>query len=119
MSGDRYCISDQNAIYFVTFTVVGWIDVFTSKAYKLEIVKSMNFCTKEKGLNVFAWCIMTNHLHLIISAKDGFRLSDIIRDFKKIYSQNNGYKNVVYQIIDVCTSRFLHTCRYHNHRFYY
>lgn len=83
MSGDRYPISDQNALYFLTFTIVGWIDVFTRKEYRIEVVDSLNYCTKEKGLTVYAWCIMSNHIHLIVSAKEGYRLSDIIRDFKK------------------------------------
>jgi len=87
MSGDRYLISDQNAIYFVTFTVVGWIDVFTRKEYKLQIVDSLNYCVREKGLTVFAWCIMSSHIHLIVQAKEGFRLSDIIRDFKKFIAK--------------------------------
>ena len=83
MSGDRYIISDQNAMYFLTFTIVGWIDVFTRKEYKLEIVDSLNYCISEKGLKVYAWCIMSNHVHLIANARKGYRLSDIIRDFKK------------------------------------
>lgn len=83
MSGDRYLISDQNAVYFLTFTVVGWVDVFTRKEHKLEIVESLNYCIQHKGLIVYAWCIMSNHVHLIVRAKEGFRLSDIIRDFKK------------------------------------
>ena len=83
MSGDRYIISDQNAMYFLTFTIVGWIDVFTRKEYRLEIVDSLNYCISEKGLKVYAWCIMSNHIHLIASAREGYRLSDIIRDFKK------------------------------------
>jgi len=83
MSGDRYVISDQNAVYFLTFTVVGWIDVFTRKEHKLIILNSLKFCTDNKGLVLYSWCLMSNHLHLIASAKEGFRLSDIIRDFKK------------------------------------
>lgn len=83
MSGDRYKISDQNALHFVTFTVVNWIDVFTRKTYKIEIVNSLNYCIQQKGLKVYAWCLMSNHLHLIVSANEGFRLSDSIRDFKK------------------------------------
>ncbi|WP_421869836.1 REP-associated tyrosine transposase [Marinoscillum sp.] len=87
MSGDRYLISDQNALYFVTFTVVGWIDVFTRKEYKIEIVNALNYCIKNKGLIVYSWCIMSNHVHLIIRARDEFRISDIIRDFKKFTSK--------------------------------
>jgi putative transposase len=83
MSGDRYLISDQNAVYFLTFTVVGWVDVFTRKEHKLELVDSLNYCIQHKGLTVYAWCIMSNHMHLIVRANQGHRLSDIIRDFKK------------------------------------
>jgi REP element-mobilizing transposase RayT len=83
MSGDRYYIKDQNAIYFVTFTVVGWLDVFIRNKYKTVIVDSLNYCSQNKGLSVHAWCLMTSHLHLIVSADDGYKLSEIIRDFKK------------------------------------
>jgi REP element-mobilizing transposase RayT len=35
-----------------------------------------------KGLQVYGWVIMTNHIHMIISSDNG-KLSDIIRDIKK------------------------------------
>jgi len=87
MSGDRYVITDQNAIYFLTFTVIDWVDVFSRKEYKLELIDSMNYCIREKGLIVYAWVIMSNHIHVIWQAKDGFQLSPIIRDFKKFTSK--------------------------------
>ncbi len=83
MSGDSYIISDQSALYFLTFTVIDWVDVFTRKDYKLVLTKSMNYCIDRKGLIVYSWAIMSNHIHVIWQAKDGFKLSDIIRDFKK------------------------------------
>jgi REP element-mobilizing transposase RayT len=83
MSGDRYIISDQNGLYFLTFTVLDWVDVFTRKDYKIILTESMNYCVEEKGLIVYAWVIMSNHIHVIWQAKEGFSLSDIIRDFKK------------------------------------
>ncbi len=49
MSGDRYKISDQQGMHFVTFTVVGWLDVFIRKSYKDIIVESLNFCIKKKA----------------------------------------------------------------------
>jgi len=83
MSNDNYFITDQNAVYFLTFTVIDWVDVFTRKEYKIEIVNSLNYCIAHKGLTIFAWCLMSNHLHLVCRANEGFRISDIIRDFKK------------------------------------
>ena len=83
MSGDRYTISDQNATYFLTFTIVDWLNLFTKKEHKLELVNSMNYCIKEKGLIVYGWVIMNNHMHVIWEAKEGYQLSAIIRDYKK------------------------------------
>jgi putative transposase len=62
-------------------TVVGWIDVFTRKKYADEIIKNLNYCIEHKGLEIYEFCIMSNHLHLICSAKDG-EVGKVIRDFK-------------------------------------
>jgi REP element-mobilizing transposase RayT len=43
----------------------------------------LDFCQKQKGLEVFAWCVMTNHVHLIVRAKEGYLLQNILRDFKR------------------------------------
>ncbi len=100
MSGDRYRISDQHEPYFVTLTVIEWIDVFTRKDYKLLITNSLNYCIAEKGLEVFAWVLMSNHLHMVLRARDGFVLSHILRDFKKYTS-----KQIVSLIHEVGESR--------------
>jgi len=76
-------VSDQHSVYFLTLTVEGWIDIFTRKEYKLEVVNSLNFCVERKGLVIFAWCLMSNHLHLLCRSKEPFKLSDTIQDFKK------------------------------------
>lgn len=78
-----YRIYDQNALYYLTFGTVGWIDVFTRKAYKDMLIDSFRYCQLHKGLELFAYVIMSNHIHLIARAKEGFQLSDILRDFKK------------------------------------
>jgi putative transposase len=83
---DGYKIRDQFAIHFITFAVVQWVDVFTRKEYADIVVDSLRYCQKNKGLKVHAWCIMSNHLHLILSAGGSNTLSDILRDFKKYTS---------------------------------
>jgi putative transposase len=85
--GDRgYRISNQGAVHFVTFTVVYWMDVFTRKEYRDLVLDSIRYCQQEKGLVVHSWCIMSNHLHLVVFARNN-DLSDIIRDFKKFTSK--------------------------------
>jgi putative transposase len=69
-----------NGTFFVTLTVVGWIDVFTRADYGELIVDSLNHCIERKGLKVYAWVLMSNHLHLV--AQSETNLSFILRDFK-------------------------------------
>ncbi len=80
--GFEYSIKDQGAVHFVTFTVRRWVDVFTRSTYCDLFLDSLRYCQEKKGLEVFAWVIMSNHTHLILRAKNE-NLSDIIRDFKK------------------------------------
>jgi len=84
--GFHYRINEGKA-HFVTMTVVDWIDIFTRKNHKMAIIESLKYCQSNKGLEIFAWCLMPSHLHLIIRAEDHTKLSDIIRDFKKFTSK--------------------------------
>ena len=87
MSGDRYFIRDQHQTYFITCTIVEWIDLFTRSHYKHLITDSLNYCIKAKGLKVNGWVLMTNHLHLLIRCEEPHRISDFLRDFKKFTSK--------------------------------
>lgn len=71
--------------YFLTFTVVDWVDIFTRPIYKH--ILSLQYCQKEKELEIWAWVIMPNHVHMIAKAKDGYFLSDVLRDLKKFTSK--------------------------------
>ena len=77
----------EGYMYFLTLTVVDWVDVFTRPTYKQDIVDSLVYCQANKGLELYAWVLITTHLHLLASAADGFNLSDILRDFKKFTSK--------------------------------
>ena len=81
-----YKFHDPDGLYFVTFAVVEWVDVFTRKDYAEILLESLRFCQKEKGLVIHAWCIMSNHVHFIISRKGDKALHEIMRDLKKFTS---------------------------------
>ena len=75
-------------LYFITTTVIDWLDVFTRPAYKHVVVESLRYCQAQKGLEVYAWVLMTNHLHLIAgTSKPDTNIGDIMRDFKKFTSK--------------------------------
>jgi len=78
-----YRIGDQNAVHYITIATVDWLDIFTRRCYKDIIIESLAYCRKEKGLELYGYVIMTNHIHLIAKAKEGFELSGILRGFKR------------------------------------
>ena len=82
-----YKFHKPDGLYFITFATVSWVDVFTRRDYKDIVVESLRFCQKEKGLQLYAWVIMSNHVHLIARAMAGAKLQDIIRDLKKFTSK--------------------------------
>jgi putative transposase len=84
--GFKYKITEGN-VYFVTLTVVDWIDVFTRKNHKLAIIESLKYCQQHKGLEIYAYCLMSSHLHMIAAGEEDINLSDILRDFKKFTSK--------------------------------
>jgi REP element-mobilizing transposase RayT len=83
---EKYKFGDPDGIYFITTSIVGWIDVFTRPELKHVILDSLKHCQKEKGLVINAWCLMPSHLHLIARTSK-VPLSEIMRDFKKFTSK--------------------------------
>lgn len=71
----------EGGLFFVTLTVVGWIDVFTRREYCDCLVQNLKYCQEKKGLQLYAYCIMSSHVHLIAAAETGL-LSFLLRDFK-------------------------------------
>src|ERR1022692_1109512 len=82
---ERYRISDDVAIYFVTMTVVEWLPVFVSEATCRIIAESLNFCHVRKGLRIHAYVIMPTHLHAILFFErlDPLALKATLTDFRK------------------------------------
>jgi len=78
----KYKFHDQDKLYFVSFSVVYWIDLFIRNEYKQVLLNSWRHCQKHKGLEIYGWCIMTSHVHMIIGTS-GNKLEDILRDMKK------------------------------------
>lgn len=76
----------EGGLFFVTFSVVGWADVFTRPLYQDILLESIQFCQTNKGLELYEYCILPSHVHLIASRKEGL-LSDVIRDLKSFTSR--------------------------------
>jgi len=83
----NYKFHNPAGVYFVSFAVVEWIDVFTRNRYKNIILDSLAYCQREKGMEIFAWCIMTNHVHLVFRCINGFEPQLVLGDFKRFTSK--------------------------------
>ena len=81
----KYKFWDTSCIYFISFATVLWIDVFTRNEYKEELIKCWQYCQEKKGLEIYAWCIMPSHIHMLISSHDK-PLEGIVRDMKSYTS---------------------------------
>jgi len=78
----KYPIVEPQGCYLLTLNTIDRVDIFIRPFFKQIIVESLNYFIEKKGLVVYGWCLMTNHLHLIVQPKDGFDLSTLIKDFK-------------------------------------
>ena len=83
----NYKFHNPKGIYFVSFAIVEWIDVFTRNQYKDIIIKSLEYSQKEKGMEIYAWCIMTNQVHLIFRSIKKQKPELLLGDIKRYTSK--------------------------------
>ena len=83
----KYKFLNSDGVYFVSFAIQQWIDLFIRNEYKDILVENLIYCQNAKGLQIFAWCIMTSHVHMVIQAKEKQSLPEILRDFKSYTSK--------------------------------
>jgi putative transposase len=82
---EKFKARNHEGLYFITTTIVDWVDLFTRPTYKHIIVDSLNYCVTHKGLKIHAWVLMSNHIHLIASCEND--LASVMRDFKSFTSK--------------------------------
>ena len=70
--------------YFLTFTIKNWYYVLDRHNRWNIIANSLKYFQKNRGLKLYGFVFMINHLHLMTFSKDtiGF-----IRDFKKFVAR--------------------------------
>ena len=79
MGRSRYKIYKPTYPHFVTFTILHWIPIFTNTKSVSIIIDSLKYLQKSDNLKIYAYVILENHMHLIISSDD---LSKTIKKFK-------------------------------------
>lgn len=83
----NYRFHNPDGLYFVSFAIVYWLDVFINDEYKNILLDSISFCQKEKGMEVIAWCIMNTHVHLIFRSLGDQEPGRLLGDLKRFTSK--------------------------------
>ena len=83
---NKYRFVNKDGIYFVTATIVDWVDVFTRDEYRDILMESIRFCQQNQGLKIFGWVLMTNRFHLICSTTDEKGIGMVLRNIKSFTS---------------------------------
>ncbi|WP_320111460.1 REP-associated tyrosine transposase [Draconibacterium orientale] len=83
----NYKFYNPDGVYFVSFAVVDWLDVFIRNEYKKIVVDSLRYCQKEKAMEIFAWCIMSSHIHLVFRSSGEQKPELLLGDFKRFTSK--------------------------------
>lgn len=92
----RYKAYDSDKAYFITMTVIEWIDLFTRRNHRETIIETLKYCQKHKGLEIYGYVIMPSHIHMLCRMQEGFIFSDFIRDFKR-HSAKQLIRNILEQ----------------------
>ncbi len=82
----KYKFHEKSGAYFVSFATVNWIDVFTRDIYFAIMTESLDHCRKNKGMEIYGYCIMPSHVHLIFRSALGDP-SGLMRDLKGFTSR--------------------------------
>lgn len=77
----NYKFHNKEGLYFVSFATVYWIDVFTREKYLSILANAIDYCRKNKGMEVYGYCFIPSHVHLVFRSANNDP-SGLIRDFK-------------------------------------
>ncbi len=66
----KYKFQNPQGVYFISFATVYWIDVFVRESYFQAFVESLEYCRKNKGMELFAYCILPSHVHMVFRDKN-------------------------------------------------
>lgn len=82
MINERTAVNTPEYYSFLTLSTVDCIDVFIRPVYKQVVVHTLNHFIEQRKLNVYAWCLMTNHLQLFAGPADGRSITEVEKEYK-------------------------------------
>ncbi len=70
MGRSRYKIFENSYPHFLTCTIVNWLPLFSNPHHVQIVFDSLRFLQQHNRIELYAYIVMENHLHLIASSED-------------------------------------------------
>ena len=72
---------------FITATIYEWKHLLKPDKYKRIVIESLRYLVENGRIKVFAFCIMSNHIHVIWQIKEGYKRDAVQLSFLKYTAQ--------------------------------
>ena len=82
MTRTRYrIVQGDHSPYFITATVIDWLPVFSNPHIAQIVLDTLGFLQEKNRLIIYAYVLMENHIHLIVSSEDLSRQIGSIKSY--------------------------------------
>ena len=100
MGRTRYKIYEPTHPHFVTCTVLHWIPIFTRQQSVQILIDCIKFLQDKNALKVYAYVILENHMHMVVSSNDLHKTMQSFKHFTAKQILNMLKKENVKTILD-------------------
>jgi len=92
--------SSPSQAYFLTICAREGISPFLDKDLAEHIVKTLLFYSNRKRIRLYGYCVMPDHLHLVLSPAHGLSVSQVVSNLKTYttrLAKENGLSGKLWQ----------------------
>ena len=86
-SRDRKAYEAHGDVFFITSTVVGFLEIFRIPSLCEIMLGNLKFYSDRRDFTLLAYVIMPNHFHSVIKVHSGRTISKCIANLKRITSR--------------------------------
>jgi REP element-mobilizing transposase RayT len=81
-------ILQPGLIYFITTVTKDRYPYFENDLLCQLFIEELKLCKKSKGFKMYAFCILHDHIHLMVEPNDEYNISHIMKSLKENFSRD-------------------------------
>ena len=86
-SRDRNYFENITRVYFVTTTIVGFLEILDEDIYRI-IINDLRYYQDRRDFVLISYVLMPNHIHLVLNTKEGHSISQCMGNLKRLTSRH-------------------------------